>query len=90
MKVRKGKEGIDAGLRESARTLAPGETRTCEELAAFCHVHRRTIEKIEASGIRKLRHRLAPIWKELYGWSPAVEKHTQWADNFRHLDKELL
>lgn len=63
--VKSSRYDLDAGLRESARSMAPGETRTCAEIAERCGVNRRTIEKIEAIALRKLRRRLAPIWKEL-------------------------
>jgi hypothetical protein len=49
---------IDLGLAVSALSLSYGQTRTREEIAFFCNCNRKTIQKIEERGLRKLRHRL--------------------------------
>ena len=64
MKTRKGKEQIDLGLAVSALSLRLGQTRSHAELAAFCGVHKRTIQKIEDVAIRKLRHRCRQLVEE--------------------------
>lgn len=49
---------IDLGLAVSALSLHKGQKRTYEELAAFCGVTHRSIQKIEQRALRKLKARL--------------------------------
>ncbi|MEM9236025.1 MAG: sigma factor-like helix-turn-helix DNA-binding protein [Verrucomicrobiota bacterium] len=50
------KPSIDLGLAVSALTLKRGETRTQEELAAFCGCSKAMIYLIEKRALKKLRH----------------------------------
>lgn len=54
-KGRKGKK-MALGLAVSGALLKPGETRTLEEIAAFCGCSRNAIYEIERVALRKLRH----------------------------------
>lgn len=61
---------IDLGLAVSALTLQYGQTRTYEELAAYCGCSKTAIQNIENKAMRKLRMRLRlrgqdPIMDEL-------------------------
>ena len=60
---------IDLGLAVSALSLEYGQTRTAEEIAAYCGCHRRAIEKIEKRALRKLQRaaflRNDPVLREL-------------------------
>jgi hypothetical protein len=60
---------IDLGLAISGATLEPGETRSCEDLAAFCGCSRAAIEHILNRGLRKLRNKLQfhkdPVMREI-------------------------
>lgn len=49
---------IDLGLAVSALSLRYGQTRTYEELAAFCGCSKTAIQCIENKAMRKLRIRL--------------------------------
>jgi hypothetical protein len=60
---------IDLGLAVSGATLEPGETRSGEDLAAFCGCSRQAIEHIERRALRKLRNKLQfgkdPVIREI-------------------------
>ena len=55
---------IDLGLAVSALSMRYGQSRSHEEIAAFCGVHHRTIQKIEHKALRKMRLRVSEL-KEL-------------------------
>jgi hypothetical protein len=55
---------IDLGLAVSAATLEPGETRSHEDLAAFCGCSKTNIQHIERRALRKLRNK--PALRELF------------------------
>jgi hypothetical protein len=48
---------IDLGLAISALTLRYGQTRTYEQIAAFCGCSKSAIQSIESKGMRKIRVR---------------------------------
>ena len=52
------KSGTDLGLAISGALLAPGQTRSINELAAFCGCSKQNIQQIEKRALRKLRHRI--------------------------------
>jgi hypothetical protein len=54
---------IDLGLAVSGATLEPGETRSHEDLAAFCGCSKTAIQHIERRALRKLRNK--PVLREL-------------------------
>jgi hypothetical protein len=58
---------IDLGLAVSGATLEPGETRSHEDLAAFCGCSKTNIQHIENRALRKLRNKLQfdPVLKEI-------------------------
>jgi hypothetical protein len=60
---------IDLGLAISALTLRYGETRTEEEIAAYCGCSRQMINRLAISGLKKLRNALIfrkdPVLQEL-------------------------
>ena len=62
---------IDLGLAISGATLKYGETRTEEEIAAFCGCTRQAINRLYRMGLQKLRNehifRKNPILAELFG-----------------------
>lgn len=57
---------IDLGLAVSALSLAEGQSRSCEEIAAFCGVSKAAIQKIEAKAFRKFRQRGEHLREELF------------------------
>jgi hypothetical protein len=60
---------IDLGLAVSGATLEPGETRSHEDLAAFCGCSKTNIQHIERRALRKLRNKLQfgkdPVIREI-------------------------
>ena len=46
---------IDLGLAISGATLAPGQHRTCPEIAAYCNCSKQMIHYIEKQALRKIR-----------------------------------
>ena len=66
VKFEKGRR-IDLGLAVSGALLKPGETRSLEEIAAYCDCHKNAIFQIEAKALKKLRHpqRLRQLEAEL-------------------------
>jgi hypothetical protein len=60
---------IDLGLAVSGATLKSGETRSHEDMAAFCGCSRQAIEHIERRALRKLRNKLQfrndPVLREI-------------------------
>ena len=52
------KPSVDLGLAISGATLAPGQTRSLREIAAFCDCHYNNIEQIEKTALKKIRQRL--------------------------------
>jgi hypothetical protein len=60
---------IDLGLAVSGATLEPGETRSHEDLAAFCGCSKTNIQHIEQRALRKLRNKLQfrndPVLREI-------------------------
>lgn len=67
--VKQKDQHIDLGLAISGATLRYGETRTDDELAAYCGVSRAYINRLYHSGLRKLRNaqifRKDPVLAEL-------------------------
>ena len=57
---------IDLGLAVSALSLRAGQSRSHEELAAFCGVSHKAIQKIEDKALRKLRVRVPELREELF------------------------
>jgi hypothetical protein len=59
----------DLGLAISGATLAPGKTRTLDEIAAYCDVTKEAVRAMEVRALQKLRKRLVyhrdPILTEL-------------------------
>jgi hypothetical protein len=62
---------IDLGLAISGATLHYGETRTEEEIAAYCGCSRQMINRLYQRGLKKLRNaqifRKDPVLAELLG-----------------------
>ena len=52
---------IDLGLAVSALSLRYGQVRSHSELAAFCGVSKRAVQKIEQIALRKVRLRLREL-----------------------------
>lgn len=52
------KPGTTLGIAIAHATCMPGQTRTLEEIAAYCDCTVNCISKIEQKAIRKLRRRL--------------------------------
>jgi hypothetical protein len=52
---------IDLGLAISGATLEPNQTRTHDDLAAFCGVSHAAIQHIERRALRKMRIRLIEL-----------------------------
>src|SRR5262245_50853771 len=69
---------IELGLAVSALTMLPGETRTLEEIAAYCNCSRERIRQIEFRALRKMRIRL-----EAQGikWADVMESLRHWNRN---------
>lgn len=55
------KQRILLGLAVSALSLKPGETRSQEQLAAFCDCPRTVIQWTEHKALRKIRRALEPL-----------------------------
>jgi hypothetical protein len=86
MRGRRGPDcNIELGLAVSALSLTYGQTRTQEELSFFCNCDRRTIQKIEERGLRKLRHRLRHNHELLEGVVTA-----SWLNGKRATDNRAL
>lgn len=51
-------ERLDLGLAISRLSMQPGQTRTLEEIAAYCECTREAIRKIEKSALAKMKARL--------------------------------
>lgn len=60
---------IDLGLAVSALSLEYGQTRTYEELAAYCGCSKSAIQNIEYKALRKVRRAIYchqhPVFREL-------------------------
>lgn len=55
---------IDLGLAISGLTLRFGETRTLEEIAAYCGCSRQGVALIEKRALQKVRQRLGIVFTE--------------------------
>jgi hypothetical protein len=74
---------IDLGLAVSACSLAAGQRRTAEALAAFCNCSKQAIEQTEYKALRKFReaaprHGLTPADLEDLPTSPDPDQALAW------------